>query len=522
MDTMPAVTLAAGRPTAQPTPRVVTNSPAKAFCELGTSCLRQGRYDEARFYLRESLRFQPDDWVTLNNLGALAWQMGRAGEAEGYFRRALEVAPDDYSTVNNLANLLWQQRSVDEAAPLFRRALTLRPDSPEAWMNLGAVLTDLAQFHEATECIQESLHFAPIRTKHSITWARPWLGRGIGTRPWHATTELSRFNPTIPRRTGIGLTLGWRLVTSSAAGPSSKWRLKCRSHIGLGPSCPRWNGEDLRGKTILLHCELGLGDTIQLIRLVAEVRSRNAGAVIAICSKPLGRLIATCSGIDFVAVEGSRLPPFDVHASFWSLPAILGITLANLPAPNAYLSVNSATIAHWRTAMVRALGENDIDHAIKVGVVWQGNPKLATDRERSFGLHELEPLAQIPGVRLISLQKGHGVDQLRELGGRFSVTQVAIDAAGSEDRRDFLDTAALIKQSDLVVTPDSAVAHLAGSLGARVSVALPFVAEWRWMLDREDSPWYPSMRLFRQTIAGDWPGVFQRMTEALEGEFRES
>jgi len=519
MGRMPEVTSPRRTDTSQPTgPHILTNSPAQAFVDVGTSCLRQGRYDEARFYLRESLRFQPDDWCTLNNLGALAWAMGRGDEAEGYYRRALQLEPDNDSIVNSLANLLWHQNSVDEAAQLYRRALELKPDSPRAWMNLGAVLTDLAQFDEATACIQESLRLQPdsheAHTNLGATLARQgnWdealasYECALRLKPDYAEARRNRALIWLARG---DFERGW---------PEFEWRLLCRSHFGLSPTCPRWTGEDLWGRTILLHCELGLGDTIQLIRLVSEVRKRNAGGVITIVSKPLGRLIATFPGIDFVAVEGSPLPRFDVHASLWSLPAILGTTLANLPAPRAYLSVDSGTIALWRAALERALRDSDMEHAIKIGIVWQGNPKLSTDRERSFRLQELEPLARVPGVRLISLQKEHGLDQLRELGGRFSVTQLAIDSAKREDRRDFLDTAAIIRQLDLVVTPDSAVAHLAGSLGARVWVALPSVSEWRWMLDREDSPWYPSMRLFRQTTAGDWQGVFERMAQLLRRE----
>ncbi|MGO9469434.1 MAG: glycosyltransferase family 9 protein, partial [Isosphaeraceae bacterium] len=163
-----------------------------------------------------------------------------------------------------------------------------------------------------------------------------------------------------------------------------------------------------------------------------------------------------------------------------------------------------------------ALEESGTDRARKIGIVWQGNPKHRTDRMRSFRLDQLEPLARVPGVRLISLQKEHGLDQLSALNGRFSVATLRNETSGPEDERDFLDTAAIVSQLDLVVTPDSAVAHLAGSLGTPVWVGLPSVAEWRWMLEREDSPWYPSMRLFRQQTAGDWPGVFERMAQMLE------
>ncbi len=499
-------------------PRVVTDSPAKAFFDIGTSWLRQGRPEDAQFYLRESLRLQPDDPDSLNNLGTAVWLTGKSEEAEGYYRRAFQLKPEDYSILNNMGNSLWQRNALEEAAQFYRRALKLKPDSSETWMNLGVLLTDLTEFDEAIGCIQESLRLRPdaheAHDNLGATLAR--LGKwdealachnhALKLQPYYAEAHRNRAFIWLARG---DFERGW---------PEFEWRLSCRRHVGANPNCPRWTGEDLKGKTILLHAEQGLGDTIQFIRFVAEVRNRNAGGVVVICPKPLLRLIARFPGIDFLTDEGSPVPPFDVHASIWSLPAILGTTLANLPSPRAYLSVDSGTISRWRTIMARALGETGTGHAMKLGIVWQGNPKHRTDRLRSFRLDQLEPLARVPGVRLISLQKEHGLDQLGALDGQFSVTTLTNETAGSEDDRDFLDTAAIVTQLDLVVTPDSAVAHLAGSLGTPVWVALPSAAEWRWMLDREDSPWYPSMRLFRQKTAGDWRGIFEHMAHVLERE----
>jgi len=503
-------------------PRVVTNSPAKAFFDVGTTCLRQGRYEEAAFYLRQALQFQPDDPVALNNLGTIFWLMGRNDEAEEYYRKALALKPDDYSIVNNLGNTLWHQTAFEEGALLYRRALELKPDSPETWMNLGVLLMDLAQFDDADACIRESMRLRPDSHEAYDNLGANLARQGKWDEALACYDQALRLQPAHPEaRRNRGL--AWLTCGDFERGwPEYEWRLSCKRHVGYNPSGPRWTGEDLRGKTILLHSEQGLGDTIQVIRFVTEVRKRGAGQVIVICQQPLIRLIARFPGIDVLREERSPVPPFDVHASLLSLPAILGTTLANLPAPRAYLSADSGTIAFWRTMLARALGTSDLDHAVKIGVVWQGNPKHRQDRVRSFRLQELEPLARVPGVRLISLQKDHGIEQLRELGGRFSVTDLTSELADSADQRDFFDTAAIVSQLDLVVTADSAVAHLAGSLGARVWVALQSVAEWRWMIDREDSPWYPSMRLFRQSKSGDWRGVFTRMANILEEQMKSS
>jgi Flp pilus assembly protein TadD len=505
--------------TAQTAPcRVVTKSPGKAFFDVGTACIHQGRYDEAAFYLRQSLQFDPDDSVALNNLGTVFWLMGRNDEAESYYRRALELKPDDYSIANNLGNALWHKTSFEEAAASYRRALELKPNSATTWMNLGVVLTDLGDFDQADACIQESMRLRPDSHEAHDNLGANLARQGKWDEALAAYDQALRLDPHYPEaRRNRGL--AWLTCGDFERGwPEYEWRLSCKRHVGYNPSGPRWTGEDLRGKTILLHSEQGFGDTIQIIRFVTDVRKRGAGQVIVICQESLVRLIARFPGIDVLKEERSPVPPFDVHASLWSLPGILGTTLANLPAPRAYLSADEGTIAFWRTTLGRALGQYDMDHSLKIGIVWQGNPKHRQDRFRSFRLRELEPLAKVPCVRLISLQKEHGLDQIRALDGRFSVTELTSQTGESEDQRDFLDTAAIISQLDLVVTADSAVAHLAGSLGVPVWVALQSVAEWRWMLDREDSPWYPSMRLFRQTSAGDWPGVFARMACILEAQ----
>jgi hypothetical protein len=210
-----------------------------------------------------------------------------------------------------------------------------------------------------------------------------------------------------------------------------------------------------------------------------------------------------------------------------SLPAILGTTWATLPAETPYLVVDNATIEHWRPVLARSLDVGtdgaggrigDPARPFKIGIAWQGNPRHRVDRWRSFPLAQFAPLAELPGIRLISLQKDAGIEQLSELAGRFPVA-VLNDPAEGEDRRDFLDSAAVMSQLDLVITPDSAIAHLAGSLGIRVWVALPAVSDWRWLIGRDDSPWYPTMRLFRQTSPGDWDGVFARMARALTVEW---
>ena len=264
---------------------------------------------------------------------------------------------------------------------------------------------------------------------------------------------------------------------------------------------PVWDGTELGGRTILIVAEQGLGDTIQFIRS-APLVARRGGRVVVSCARMLSQILATCPGVDQVIIEGDPLPEFACHAPVMSLPAILGMTLQTIPAEVPYLAADPSLVARWRDAL------DGIDE-FKIGVVWQGNPVHTKDRERSFRLAHLEPVARVPGVRLFSLQKNFGLDQIEAVSDRFFVTGLG------HRLDDYVDTAAVMRNLDLVISADSSPAHLAGALGVPVWMPLPYISDWRWMTDRDDTPWYPTMRLFRQRRWGDWDDVFSRMAQEL-------
>ncbi len=220
------------------------------------------------------------------------------------------------------------------------------------------------------------------------------------------------------------------------------------------------------------------------------------------CPRPLLSLLTSCAGIDRLVGCGEELPAFDVQAPLLNLAGIFHTDLRNLPAAIPYLFADPTLVEPWRRELGGIAG-------FKIGIAWQGSPKHRSDRDRSIPLGYFEPLASLPGTRFFSLQKGAGVEQLQDMAGRFPITAVG------NRLQDFMDTAAVMMSLDLVITCDTAVAHLAGALGVPAWVALPFVPDWRWLLDRDDSPWYPTMRLFRQDRRGDWQGVFQRIEVAL-------
>ena len=278
--------------------------------------------------------------------------------------------------------------------------------------------------------------------------------------------------------------------------------MKCKDFALRGLPGQVWDGSPLGERTILLYAEQGFGDTIQFIRYAPLVKQLG-GTVLVECQASLVRLFGRTEGIDRLIGQGSPLPAYDVQASLLSLPAILRTTSSTIPAGVPYVIPDDRLVEQWRQELNAVPG-------FRIGICWQGNAEHKRDRFRSMPLCEFEPLARLDGVQLISLQKGQGTEPLSALGGRFSV----IDWTSRLD--DFMDTAALMKSLDLIITADTANAHLAGAIGVPVWVVLPFAPDWRWQLDREDSPWYPTMRLFRPREPAKWGKVFQRVASELE------
>ena len=267
---------------------------------------------------------------------------------------------------------------------------------------------------------------------------------------------------------------------------------------------PRWDGTSLAGRTILLHTEQGMGDTFQFVRFAELVKSQ-AKKVLLECPPSLVPLLKSCRGIDQVIARGTPLPPFDVYASLLSLPALLKTTLATLPAEVPYLFADPELVELCGGVLSRI-------RAFRIGIAWQGSPTHLGDRFRSVPLVEFGALGAIEGAQLVSLQKENN-EQLANVADRFVVLDLGRQLDGGTGA--FMGTAAAMKHLDLVVTCDTAVAHLAGALGMPAWVLLPYSADWRWLLDRDDSPWYPTLRLFRQKKRGDWAEVFHRVSQEI-------
>jgi Flp pilus assembly protein TadD len=449
---------------------------AEAHANLGIVLAAQGRAADAEASYRAALRLKPGSREALNNLGVLLSDQGRWSEAESLLREALRLDPDAPDAYRNLGAVLTHLKRAAEAEPMLRLAARLAPEAPEAHFNLGAALHELRRLGEADQAYREALRL----------------------RPDFADAHNNRaYTLLLAGRYGEG----WREY-------EWRWRTKHMAGGVRGFAAPQWLGEPLDGRTILLHAEQGLGDTLQFCRYAPLIDGD--GKVIIEVQPPLKRLLASLPGGVEVVARGEPLPSFDLHCPLMSLPLALGDALDAIPAYVPYLSAGSEAAAHWRERLAAVPG------APRVGLVWAGNSHLgfpeyaAVDARRSILLTDMAPLAELPGVRFFSLQKGPPAAQAAAPPPGMVLTDFT---AGLED---FADTAALIDGLDLVISVDTSVAHLAGAMGKPVWVLNRYDTCWRWLLNRNDSPWYPTLRLFRQPASGDWRSVMQAVAKALD------
>jgi tetratricopeptide (TPR) repeat protein len=443
---------------------------AEAYNNLSIILRRLRRLDEATAAANEALRLRPDFAEAENNRGMALAEAKRWTDAESCYRRALQLRPMLAEAHLNLANCVFQMDRLDEAASHCGEALRLNPKSADAYTTHGAMLLRQGRFDEALAKFDEAVRL----------------------KPDHATAHFNRSMVLLLRGDFAG---GW---------PEYKWRWKCREFVLEPFSRAFWDGGDIAGKTVLLHTEQGLGDTMQFIRYAPLVKRRGAKVIVAVPSALLP-LLRPCKGIDELVVREGEMPVSDADAPLLDLPAMFGTRLENIPADVPYLFADERLVARWREELSSI-------RDFKVGIAWQGSTKNPVDRLRSISLEQFAPLAQ-PGVQLISLQKGPGIEQLERV--RFPVMELG--SRLDEKSGPFMDTAAVMKNLDLVITTDTAIVHLAGAMGVPVWVALPLVPDWRWLLGRDDSPWYPTVRLFRQTAAGKWDDVFERIAVELRG-----
>jgi tetratricopeptide (TPR) repeat protein len=444
---------------------------AKGYNNMGNAFYDLGNLAKALACYQQALHLDTSFAEAHNNLGVALFRLNKVDEALASYEQSLRLKPGYAKAYYNLGLLYIRRAQWGNAVGVLKQALRHQPDHADAYCNLGYALSEQAKLEEAAQCYQEAVRIRPDLADAHWGLANIWLIRGDFEHAW---PQYERW---------------WRLEERS---------LRHWDH-------PYWDRSPLGGRTVLLKAQGGLGDTIQFVRYTAVLKQYGATAIVE-CQEPLLPLLASCPGIDRLIAAGSKPPAFDAYAPIPNLPAILNASLSTLPAKIPYLSADCKLQAKWQHKLSGRSG-------LKVGIAWQGNLKNRRDCLRSIPLPQFAPLARIQGVSLISLQKVPGAEQLDQVANQFPV--IDLGTYLDEESGAFMDTAAVMKNVDLVITADTAIAHLAGALGVPVWVALPFVPDWRWLLNREDSPWYPTMRLFRQTKPGDWEGVFTRMAEVL-------
>ena len=502
---------------------------------LGVALALQGRVDEAVAAFREALHWRPDSAGFHNDLGLAYLQQGRPADAEHHFQQAVRGKPESAEMRNNLGVALARQKKHDEAACCYRQALRLDPHYVEAHTNLGFVLRDLGRLDEAVASGREAVRLKPdlaeaqnnlglilarrgeaeqadacYRRALEINpgFANAHNNRGIilGTLHRHAEA-LASFEEALRHNPRLDEARYNRSLTRLALG---RWEegwpeFECRESMRQRSfPQPRWDGTPLAGRTILLHTEQGMGDTFQFVRFAEAVRPQ-AGRVLLECPPPLVPLLKGCGAIDQV-IAG--------HALAAVRRPCLAAQPPGAPRDDPGDAAREGPLPLRRTRTGRRWGDAlGRIRAFRIGIAWQGNPAYVGDRFRSVPLVEFRPVAAIDNVQLLSLQKEHN-EQLADVADRFVVLDLARQLDGGAGA--FLGAAAATSHLDLVLTCDTAIAHLAGAMGVPTWVVLPFSADWRWLLARDDSPWYPTVRLFRQSRRGDWPEVFARVAGEIE------
>ena len=444
--------------------------PPDVLARRGFDAHKRNDLDAAERDYRATLARAPDHAGALHYLGVVLYQRSRPAEAMPLLDRAVALAPDEPEYHNNRGLALVALQSEDEAIAEYRHALALKPAHTTAWNNLGLALQATGDVAAAIAAYREGLRVAPAFPQLHWNLALALLLQGDYEHGW----------------------------------PEYAWRLQCAELYSRHPryAGPQWTGDDPAGRTLLLTAEQGLGDTLLALRFARAVADRGARVIVAV-QKPLRELAATAPGVSAAYAEHEPLPPYDAHASLMSLPGLLGVTPASVAMRGPYLRADPLRAREAKAAIARAGGA-----VLNIGVAWTGAAGNTQNAKRSVALAALAPLLDLAGTRWFSLK--WEAEALSATDAPYGARLAALPM-----RNDFDGLAALESELDLVLSVDTSLAHLAGALGAPVWVLLHHVPDWRWMLHRPDSPWYPTARLFRQQARGDWSHPLREVEAAL-------
>lgn len=515
----------------------------EACNNLGNALKKKGEAERALDYYTKAIELKPDYVPVINNLANLLMDIGRIDESVTHYQKAVKLNPDVAATYFNLGNALKNLRRYDDSIEHYNKAISLTPDFAEAYCNLGNIFKKVGKYNEAVEQYRKAINLKPdfaealnnLADTFSIVGnhheAVVFCEKAIEVMPDFEAAYVNLGNIYLahgdiqssidqylkaievnPDYADAHYNLGLVLLMKGAFEEGWKeygWRFKSKEIADLigyrDMGIPDWDGSSLKGMTILIQSEQGMGDQIQFARYIPRLKEMGARVVFE-CHKELIPLFESYEGIDRIVEKpydrDSGENP-DVCTQIINVPRIFNTNLNNMISDVPYLEANPAIVNKWRSRFDSNL--------FNIGIVWAGNPNHRNDRNRSCKLENFDLLSSIPGIAFFSLQKNSVKDNSSGLPSGVEVVNLGGYLS------DFGDTAAIITCLDLVITVDTSVAHLAGALGRQVWTLIPYIPDWRWMLDRNDSPWYPTMRLYRQNETGNWQNVFSRILEDLKG-----
>lgn len=436
---------------------------------------QRGDYTSALATYQEIVAKEPNNANAWCYLGIVQHDLKQYAQAVEAYERAIAIQPAFPIALNNLGNSLRYLGRIEEADQRFAQALKLKPDYFNAYRNRGTLHAWTGRIDLALKYYADAMRLHPQDAE---------LHRNLGV------ISLLQGN----------FDIGWK---------EYRYRWQCTDASQPRYSQPKWTGQDLQGKTILLYAEQGLGDTLHFVRFAKILQIAGARTIVH-CQASLAAILQGCEGISSLVPNTWKVPDhFDYHCSLMDVADVMQIDLSNIPGETPYIKSPPNLVAYWKRQLNQLLPP--AKH--RIGIVWQGNPNHQADMFRSFPLESLEPLCNIDDVQLISLQFGKGSEQIKSWKGSKPIYQLPEDLDQSSGA--FMDTAAILHHLDWIVTSDTSLAHLAGALARPTVVMLGFTPDWRWLLDRPDTPWYPTMHLIRQTTIGQWHSVAQQVADFL-------
>ena len=470
---------------------------------LGVLRHQQGRNVEALLLLSSALKAAPKSADVLSNYGAVLNMLKRHEEALARFEEALEVQAGHMKALTNRADTLARLERYEDALAAYEDILAASPDHLYALNECGGIYVKLGRFEAALSCFDRALALEPTQMELH-------LNKGKALRAINQCSEALACFESATRLDPASVDAHWnasfvRLRLGDFAGgwKDYEWRWRRSDWVNKRRKfpAPLWLGEEpIEGKTILLHAEQGMGDTIQFARYASLVARRGANVVLE-CPAELAQLLCCIEGLSQIVPSGNPLPPFDFHCPLPSLPLAFGTELTTIPANGPYIWPAEERLVKWRDRVPNS-------GRMRIGICWAGSSEHVNDRNRSIALDKFSMILSAPGIDFVNLQK-HVSEQEEAILREHGVNPLGQDFA------DFADTAAVMATLDLIVSVDTSVAHLGGAMGRAVVLLLPFSSDWRWLLGRTDSPWYPTMMLFRQTAIGDWAGPLERLRGEL-------